>query len=150
MKLGLLRQEVKMINFLKKITLKEVIIIALLIWYTVTRITPFTTPIPPHIFKIDADTVTEIKFYGKYGDSYFVTERAEIEKIVNRLNKTWFWFLFPEIDLGLTGREYQHMTICSDGYSARYDINLSSVTVNGIYYFCGAMPMLKGYLFMCQ
>lgn len=138
-----------MINFLKKITLKEVIIIALLIWYTVTRITPFTTPIPPHIFKIDADEVTAIKFYDNYGDSYFVTERAEIEKIVNRLNKTWFWFLFPEIYLGYHGGE-QHMTICSDGYSARYDINLSSVTVNGIYYFCGVMPMLKGYLYRCQ
>ncbi|MBQ2326455.1 MAG: hypothetical protein II376_02765, partial [Clostridia bacterium] len=103
-----------MINFLKKITLKEVIIIALLIWYTVTRITPFTTPIPPHIFKIDADEVTAIKFYDNYGDSYFVTERAEIEKIVNRLNKTWFWFLFPEIDLDLAGGEQPYMIIRSD------------------------------------
>ncbi|MBQ5813798.1 MAG: hypothetical protein IIW34_06560, partial [Clostridia bacterium] len=129
--------------------LKEVIIIELLIWYTVTRITPFTTPIPPHIFKIDAATVTEIEFFDN-GDEYFVTERAEIEKIINRLNKTWFWFLFPEIDLDLAGGEQPYMIIRSDGYGARYDINLSSVTVNGIYYFCGAMPMLKGYLYRCQ
>lgn len=138
-----------MINFLKKITLKEVIIIALLIWYTVTRITPFTTPIPPHIFKIDADEVTAIKFYYT-NKNYVVTERAEIDKIVDRLNKTWFWFLFPKIDLGYTGGENWCMWICSDGYNQVYDINLSSVTVNGIYYFCGAVPMLRGYIYRCQ
>ena len=138
-----------MINFLKKITLKEVIIIALLIWYAVTRITPFTTPIPPHIFKIDADEVTALKFYYTI-KSYIVTERAEIDKIVDRLNKTWFCFLFPAIDLGYTGGENQRMWICSDEYNDVYEIGLSSVKVNGIYYFCGAVSMLRGYFSLCE